>query len=90
MRLTGFSDAVLVNATLNCLGILIKSRPSISNKILTSVLAFNPLKLANSPMTPRTKILVKSMERTTRSLLLNVNKRYASQRELCVLSTETS
>ncbi|KAI9769665.1 MAG: hypothetical protein M1840_003902 [Geoglossum simile] len=72
------SDAVLVNATLNCLGILIKNRPSISNKILTSVLAFNPLKLANSPMTPRIKILVKSMERTTRSLLLNVNKRNAS------------
>ncbi|KAH0564790.1 hypothetical protein GP486_001819 [Trichoglossum hirsutum] len=69
------SDAVLVNATLNCLGVLIKTRPSVSNKILNSVLNFNPLKLANSPMTAKIKIMVKSMERSTRALLLNANKR---------------
>lgn len=37
---------------------------------------FNPLKLANSPMTPKTKVLVKSMEKTTRMLLIHLLKRY--------------
>ncbi len=40
------------------------------------MLAFNPLKLANSPMTPKTKVLVKSMEKTTRMLLIHLHKRY--------------
>ena len=70
------SDAVLVNATLNCLGILIRTRPSIANKTLTAILNFNPLKQANSPMTPKLKVIIKSMERTTKALLMNVNKRY--------------
>ncbi len=69
------SDAVLVNSTLNCLGLLIRSRPSIANKILSAILNFNPLKQANSPMTPKLKVLIKSMERTTRALLTNVNKK---------------
>ncbi|MCJ1363454.1 hypothetical protein MMC16_002561 [Acarospora aff. strigata] len=69
------SDAVLVNATLNCLGILIRTRPSIANKTLTAILNFNPLKQANSPMTPKLKVIIKSMERTTKALLMNVNKR---------------
>lgn len=37
---------------------------------------FNPLKLANSPMTPKAKVLVKSMEKTTRMLLIHLLKRY--------------
>lgn len=37
---------------------------------------FNPLKLANSPMTPKTKVLLKSMEKTTRMLLIHLLKRY--------------
>ncbi|OCK96924.1 uncharacterized protein K441DRAFT_656220 [Cenococcum geophilum 1.58] len=69
------SDALLVTATLNSLGTLIRSRPSISNKIISTVLNFNPLKLANSPMTPKVKVMVKSMERTTRALLLNIIKK---------------
>ncbi|KAI9702060.1 MAG: hypothetical protein M1836_001404 [Candelina mexicana] len=69
------SDAVLVNSTLNCLGLLIRSRPSIANRILSGILNFNPLKQANSPMTPKLKVLIKSMERTTRALLTNINKR---------------
>ncbi|KAI9681165.1 MAG: hypothetical protein M1817_002447 [Caeruleum heppii] len=68
------SDAVLVTATLNCLGVLIRSRPSIANKIVSTILNFNPLKQAKAPMTPEKKVLVKAMERTTRALLLNVNK----------------
>ncbi|KAK7521676.1 uncharacterized protein IWZ02DRAFT_442664 [Phyllosticta citriasiana] len=69
------SDALLVTATLNSLGGLIRSRASIANKIVSTVLNFNPLKLANSPMTSKNKVMVKSMERTTRALLLNVIKK---------------
>ncbi|SLM40695.1 Symplekin/Pta1 [Lasallia pustulata] len=69
------SDAVLVNATLNCLGGLVRSRQSIANKILSTVLNFNPLKLANSPMTPKLKVQIKSMERTTRAFLINILRR---------------
>jgi symplekin len=68
-------DAILVNATLNCLAVLIRSRPSVANKIILSILNFNPLKQANSPMTPPLRVCVKSMERTTRALLINVLKR---------------
>ncbi|KAF2013097.1 hypothetical protein BU24DRAFT_424082 [Aaosphaeria arxii CBS 175.79] len=69
------SDALLVTATLNSLGMLIQRRPVVANKVLASVLNFNPLKLANSPMTPRNKVVMRSMERTTRALLINVIKR---------------
>ncbi|KAF1808643.1 mRNA cleavage and polyadenylation specificity factor complex subunit [Eremomyces bilateralis CBS 781.70] len=72
------SDALLVTATLNCLGALIRSRASIANKIVNTVLYFNPLKLANSPMTPANRLKIKSMERTTRALLLNVIKKNPS------------
>lgn len=69
------SDAVLVDATLNSLSILIRARPHLANKILNVILNFNPLKQANSPMTPKLRVIVKSMEKTTRSLLIHVNKR---------------
>jgi symplekin len=80
--LTRFSDVLLVTATLNSLGVLIQRRPSIANKILNSVLNFNPLKLANSPMTSKTKVLLRSLERTTRALLVNVMKRYCTSDRL--------
>ncbi|KAK0632055.1 hypothetical protein B0T14DRAFT_416846 [Immersiella caudata] len=69
------SDALLVDATLNTLAILARTRPSTSARILNKVLDFNPLKLANSPMTPRSKVLIKSMEKTTRQLLIHWLKR---------------
>ncbi|ORY08196.1 hypothetical protein BCR34DRAFT_13667 [Clohesyomyces aquaticus] len=69
------SDALLVTATLNALGMLIPRRPTIASKIIGSILNFNALKLANSPMTPKNKVIMKSMERTTRALLVNVMKR---------------
>ena len=69
------SDALLIDATLNSLSILIRERPHLANKILTVILNFNPLKQANSPMTPRLRVMVKSMEKTTRMLLIHVNKR---------------
>ncbi|KAI1775021.1 hypothetical protein F4818DRAFT_58648 [Hypoxylon cercidicola] len=69
------SDALIVDATLNTLSILVRNRPATSNRILNTVLNFNPLKLANSPMTPKIKVLVKSMEKTTRMLLMHLSRR---------------
>ncbi|MCJ1388068.1 hypothetical protein MMC18_000912 [Xylographa bjoerkii] len=71
----GSSDAVLVNATLNCLSILVRTRGSIANKIVSTILSFNPLKVANTPMSPKSKVHIKSMERTTRAFLMNVYRR---------------
>ncbi|KAK3382420.1 hypothetical protein B0T24DRAFT_12001 [Lasiosphaeria ovina] len=69
------SDALLVDATLNCLSILIRTRPGTSARIVNSLFNFNPFKLANSPMTPKNKVLVKSMEKTTRMLFTHLVKR---------------
>lgn len=69
------SDGLLVTGTLNSLGMLLHRRPIAANKILNSIFNFNPLKLANSPMTPKNKVIIKSIERTTRALLVNIMKR---------------
>ncbi|KAL8768693.1 MAG: hypothetical protein Q9209_005111 [Squamulea sp. 1 TL-2023] len=69
------SDAILVNATLNCLGTLIRTRQNAANKIITAILNFNPLKQTNSPMNPKMKVQIKSMEKTTRTVLMNVMRR---------------
>ncbi|KAI0597766.1 hypothetical protein F4775DRAFT_217576 [Biscogniauxia sp. FL1348] len=69
------SDALIVDSTLNTLSILVRARPATSSRILNSILNFNPLKLANSPMTPKTKVIVKSMEKTTRMLLIHLSRR---------------
>lgn len=81
--LTPDSDGLLVTATLNTLGVLLHRRPITANKILTSIFNFNPLKLANTPLTPRNKVIMKSIERTTRSLMMNIMKRYASIPKRC-------
>ncbi|KAI1641183.1 hypothetical protein F4809DRAFT_215248 [Biscogniauxia mediterranea] len=69
------SDALIVDSTLNTLSILVRARPATSSRILNTILNFNPLKLANSPMTPKTKVIVKSMEKTTRMLLIHLSRR---------------
>ncbi|KAF2805940.1 uncharacterized protein BDZ99DRAFT_449623 [Mytilinidion resinicola] len=69
------SDALLVTATLNSLGTLVRCRPVIANKIISAVLNFNPFKLANSPLTSKSKVMMKAMERTGRALLVNLMKR---------------
>jgi symplekin len=55
---------------------LVRLRATIANKIINTVLNFNPFKLANSPMTPTSKVQIRSMERTTRALLHNFLKKY--------------
>jgi symplekin len=77
------SDGLVVTATLNTLGMLMHRRPIAAHKILNSVLNFNSLKLANSPMTPKNKVIMKSIERTTRALLMNVMKKYVYTFEKC-------
>ncbi|KAK4540031.1 hypothetical protein LTR36_009847 [Oleoguttula mirabilis] len=69
------TDALVVTATLNSLSTLVQRRPSISTKILMTVLNFNPLKLAGTPMTGKVRVAIRSMTRTTMSFLLNVLKR---------------
>ncbi|KAJ5817925.1 hypothetical protein N7447_007933 [Penicillium robsamsonii] len=69
------SDALLVNATLNCLAPLIRTRQSIANKIINAVLEFYPAKHVRPPFTPTVRVSVKSMERTARALLINVLKK---------------
>ena len=75
------SDALFITATLNCLGTLLRTRQSISNKIMSVILNFNPLKQANSPMNPKAKVHIKAMDRTTRSLLMNMLRRYVLIRD---------
>ncbi|PHH67655.1 hypothetical protein CDD83_6480 [Cordyceps sp. RAO-2017] len=73
--LQGGSDALVVDATLNCLSILVRTRPATSSRILNALLSFNPLQAANSPMTPQTRVMIKSMEKTARLLLIHLSKR---------------
>lgn len=63
------SDPIIVDATLNCLAVLIRMRPPIATKIISAILNFNPMKQGNSPMTPKIMVMIRSMERTTRALL---------------------
>lgn len=74
-ELTTYRDALVVDATLNCLSILVRTRPGTSTRILNALLNFDPLKLAGSPMTPKAKVMVRSMEKTTRILLIHLSKR---------------
>ncbi|KAF4978084.1 hypothetical protein FZEAL_5474 [Fusarium zealandicum] len=69
------SDALVVDATLNCLSILVRTRPATSSRVLNALLNFNPLKLANSPLTPKTRVMIKSMEKTSRLFLIHLVKR---------------
>ncbi|KAK0936385.1 hypothetical protein LTR29_012058 [Friedmanniomyces endolithicus] len=72
------SDALVVTATLGALSVLVQRRPSISSKILMTVLNYNPLVLAMNglaKMGGKERVAVKSTTRTTMSFLLNVLKR---------------
>ncbi|KAF3397806.1 mRNA cleavage and polyadenylation specificity factor complex subunit pta1 [Penicillium rolfsii] len=72
------SDPLIVNATLNCLAPLIRTRQSIANKIIQTILDFFPAKHVRPPFTPTVRVGVKSMERTARALLFNLMKKNPS------------
>ncbi|KAI0419178.1 mRNA cleavage and polyadenylation specificity factor complex subunit [Xylaria grammica] len=70
------SDPLLVDATLNTLSILVRQRPKTSNRIISTLFNFNPLRLATTGhLNSKTKVLVKSMEKTTRMLLTHLYRR---------------
>jgi symplekin len=69
------SDPLIATSTLNALSPLVQRRASISTKILSTVLNFNPLKLAERTLDGKEKVAVRSMTRTTMSFLLNILKR---------------
>lgn len=69
------SDALLVTATLNSVGILVRTRASTSSRILNVILNFNPFRGFSPPLTSRAKVEAKSMEKTVRAFLINLNKR---------------
>ncbi|KAI1342429.1 mRNA cleavage and polyadenylation specificity factor complex subunit [Xylariaceae sp. FL0016] len=69
------SDVLIIDATLNTLSILIRARPATSPRILNVLLNFNPLRMAKLPMSPKTKVIVKSIEKTTRMLLVHLSRR---------------
>ena len=69
------ADPLIATATLNALSPLVQRRASVSTKILSTVLNFHPLKLAERPLNGKEKVAVRSMTRTTMSFLLNILKR---------------
>ena len=68
------TDAIMIDATMNCLSVLVRTRPAVAIKIISTVLNFNPLKLASTGISPKQMVIVRSLERTTRALLRNINK----------------
>jgi symplekin len=70
------SDALLITATINALGALIKSRVAIANKIINTILSYNPLVLAgDGSISTKHKILIRSVERTIKALFFNIMRR---------------
>ena len=69
------TDAIFISATLNCLGALLRNRPTTYNRIISAILNFNPFKLASRSKDSKARLQVKSLEKTTRILLLSMIKK---------------
>ncbi|KAI9662140.1 MAG: hypothetical protein M1831_002836 [Alyxoria varia] len=69
------SEAILFTSTLNSLGVLVRTRPALSDRIANAIKRINPFSLKTQGITPRVKVLTKSMERTLRAFLINWSKR---------------
>lgn len=74
--LTMDSDSLLVTATLNGLGGLMRTRATVATRILNAVINFNPFQLAGSPLTAASKLIMRSMEKTVIIFLTHIIKRY--------------
>ena len=66
------SDPTLITATLNNLAQIIKSRPPLAPKVIGAVIAFNPFVKLPRAVTIHDKLMVLSVEKTTRVLLMNI------------------
>jgi symplekin len=67
---------------------LIRTRQSIANKIINTILEFYPAKHVRPPFTPTVRVGVKSMERTSRAMLFNVMKKYENTPVLYVIQIQ--
>ena len=65
-----------VSATLNCLAILLRTRPFLSSKILGAILNFNPFHLHDGGMGLAQKLQLRSLEKTIRIFFYSILKRY--------------
>ncbi|EHA21563.1 hypothetical protein ASPNIDRAFT_130357, partial [Aspergillus niger ATCC 1015] len=75
VKICCINDPLLVNATLNCLAVLIRTRQSVGNKIINAIMNFYPARQVRAPITPSVRVSVKSMERTARAVMINILKR---------------
>lgn len=67
-------DALLITATLNSIGSLVRSRASVSGRILNAILNFDPRRW-NQLDTPAANVTAKSVERTLKAFLKNTGSR---------------
>jgi symplekin len=69
------SNVLVMDATLNSLSILVRMRPSLTNRTLNAILSFNPFAMANLALTPKTKVMIRSLEKTVRMLCIHLSRR---------------
>ncbi|KAF2724926.1 hypothetical protein K431DRAFT_281399 [Polychaeton citri CBS 116435] len=70
------TDPLIVTAAINSMASIVQRRPSISNKVLSALMSFNPLTLAqDGSRTGKDQVAVRSMTRTVMSFLINILKR---------------
>lgn len=64
------SEPTLVTAAVNNLAHIIKTRPPLASKVLGAAMAFNPFQ--RKQVTVESRLMMLSMEKTIRALLLNI------------------
>ncbi|KAF2674204.1 hypothetical protein BT63DRAFT_449199 [Microthyrium microscopicum] len=69
------SDILVLTATINSLSVLVKSRPALTPRIIQAIVHSDPYKFVKLPITTRTKIELRSIERTFRALFSGAIKR---------------
>ncbi|KAF2397594.1 hypothetical protein EJ06DRAFT_498798 [Trichodelitschia bisporula] len=70
-----YTDPLLITATINGLGALMKLRSSLANKIINAVLNFNPFRMARAPVTVASRLIMRSIEKTVCVFLTSILKR---------------
>ncbi len=78
------SDALLIDATLNCLSIIVRTRQTVATKVVSEVLKFNPFKRVNGVLSSKAKVHIRSMEKTVRAFLMNIQRRSVCGVIICI------
>ncbi|KAL2891669.1 mRNA cleavage and polyadenylation specificity factor complex subunit pta1 [Ceratocystis lukuohia] len=68
-------EGLLIDATLNCLAILVRGRQNIGNRILNIVLNFDPYQNATGTLSAKEAVMMKSLVKTIRIFLIGFMKR---------------